>query len=109
MTEPVHVTDASFDAEVLKSDLPVITDFWAEWCGPCRAIAPHLNEIAAEYAARVKVAKLNIDQSPNTTSTYGVLSIPTLIVFKNGRPVERIVGAAPKQNIEAAIAPHLLS
>ena len=107
MAEPVTVTDDSFDAEVLKSDLVILTDFWAEWCAPCRRIAPFLHEIAEEYEGRVKVVKLDIDANPNVTSNYGVLSIPTVIVFKNGQPVERIVGAAPKQKYIDAIKPYL--
>lgn len=106
-TTPVAINDASFDAEVLKSDLLTITDFWAEWCGPCKMIAPHLEAIAAEND-QVKVCKLDIDENPITTSTYGVLSIPTLILFKNGQEVERIVGAVPRSEIEARIKPYLV-
>lgn len=107
MTKPVKVTDTSFDTEVLKSDLLVVTDFWAEWCGPCRMIAPFLDQIAADYEGKVKVVKLDIDANPNVTSSYQVLSIPTVIVFKNGQPVDRIIGAAPKQRFIGAIEPYL--
>lgn len=107
MAKLVNVTDDSFDAEVLKSDLLVVTDFWAEWCGPCRMIASFLEEIAQEYEDQLKVVKLDIDANPNVTSKYEVLSIPTVMLFKNGQPVERIIGAAPKQKFVDAIKPYL--
>lgn len=103
----VDVTDNSFDAEVLKCDIPVITDFWAEWCRPCKAVAKHLDEMAAEYENQIKVSRLDIDANPSTTAAYGVLSIPTLILFKNGQPVERLVGAPSKEVLLAKILPHL--
>ncbi len=93
---PAHVTDASFDTEVLGSSEPVVVDFWAEWCGPCRMISPALEEIASEMEGKVKIAKLNVDENPDITIRYGVRSIPTLIMFKNGEPTSMQVGAAPK-------------
>ncbi|MBI1866890.1 MAG: thioredoxin [Methylocystis sp.] len=92
----VKITDASFEAEVLKSAEPVVVDFWAEWCGPCRAIAASLEEIAAEMKGKVKVVKLNIDENPNVAGKLGIRSIPTLILFKDGQAAAQKVGAAPK-------------
>jgi thioredoxin 1 len=93
---PATVTDANFDKDVLGSAEPVVVDFWAEWCGPCRMIAPALEEIAEELHGKVKIAKLNVDENPHTSIRYGVRSIPTLIMFKNGEPVSQQIGAAPK-------------
>jgi len=93
---PSTVTDASFDAEVLQANEPVVVDFWAEWCGPCKMIAPVLEEIADEMNGKVKIAKLNVDENQQTAMKYGVRSIPTLIMFKNGEPASTQVGAAPK-------------
>ena len=97
------VSDSSFDADVLKSADPVLVDFWAEWCGPCRVIAPMLEEVATELQGKLKIVKLNVDENPQTASKYGIMSIPTLMIFKNGEMAARQVGAAPKQKLEAWI------
>ncbi len=94
------VSDANFEAEVLKATGPVVVDFWAEWCGPCRMIAPALEEIAGALGEKVKIVKLNVDENPATASKYGIMSIPTLMIFKNGELASRQVGAAPKQKLE---------
>jgi thioredoxin 1 len=94
------VTDATFEAEVLKSDLPVLVDFFAEWCGPCRSIAPMIDELAAEYEGKFKIVKLNIDENQEVTAKYGVMSIPTLIIFKAGASVEQVVGARGKDDLK---------
>jgi len=94
------VSDADFDSEVLKAPGPVVVDFWAEWCGPCRMIGPALEEIAGSLGAKVKIVKLNVDENPKTALKYGVMSIPTLMLFKNGEMASRQVGAAPKQKLE---------
>ncbi|MDI6741088.1 MAG: thioredoxin [Candidatus Edwardsbacteria bacterium] len=104
----VHLTDATFDQEVIKSDLPVIVDFWADWCGPCRMVTPIFEELSNEYASRLKFGKVDVDVSPVSAGQYGIRSIPSLLVFKNGRVVDTIVGAMPKaalaQKIDAALA-----
>ena len=94
------VSDANFEAEVLKATGPVVVDFWAEWCGPCRMIAPALEEIAGALGDKVKIVKLNVDENPGAASKYGIMSIPTLMIFKNGELASRQVGAAPKQKLE---------
>ena len=98
-THPITVTDANFAEEVERSSLPVLLDMWAEWCGPCRMIAPAIEQLAADLAGRVRVGKMNIDENKTTPSRLGVRSIPTLLVFQGGREVDRLVGAMPKQEI----------
>ncbi len=97
------ITSENWAAEVEQSETPVVVDFWAVWCGPCRMIAPIVEELAAEYEGTVKVGKLNVDENQQVAAKYGVMSIPTLLVFKNGQPVERIVGFAPKKELKAKI------
>ena len=107
MSTPFDVTDDSFEQDVIQSDLPTVVDFWAVWCAPCKRIAPLLDEMAAEYEGQLKVAKLNVDENYDTAGKYGVMSIPTLLVFKGGQPVERIVGFMPKDHLMGKIKPHL--
>jgi thioredoxin 1 len=99
----IAVTDNNFQQEVLNSDVPVLVDFWATWCGPCKMIAPAVEELAGEYAGKAKVLKMDVDSNPDTPSEYGVMSIPALLLFKGGKVVDTIVGAQPKQNIAAMI------
>ena len=94
------VSDANFEAEVLKATSPVVVDFWAEWCGPCKMIAPALEEIAGSLGSKVKIVKLNVDENPKTAAKFGIMSIPTLMVFKDGKEASRQVGAGPKQKLE---------
>lgn len=96
MAKPVEVTDATFDAEVLKSSQPVLVDFWADWCQPCKMIAPVVEELAKEYDGQIKFTKLDVDANAQTPGSYNIRGIPTLIIFKNGKPVEQVVGAVPK-------------
>ena len=98
------VTDATFDQDVLKASGPVVVDFWAEWCGPCRMISPALEEISNSLDGKVKIVKLNVDENPATTTKYGIMSIPTLMLFKNGQLASRQVGAAPKQKLQQWIS-----
>jgi thioredoxin 1 len=107
MAKPVVVTDDTFDDVVLMADLPTVVDFWAVWCGPCKMIAPVLEEIADEYDGQLQIAKLDVDHNNQSAMQYGVMSIPTLLVFKGGQPVERIVGFMPKAKLLSKIMPHL--
>lgn len=107
MSKPVEVNDGNFDQMVLQSKTPVLVDFWAVWCGPCRMVAPVVEELAGEYEGKVTFAKLNVDENPKTSSQYGIMSIPTLLIFKDGAPVSNIVGFRPKaelkKNIDAVL------
>ena len=103
----VEVTDANFKEEVLESDLPVLVDFWAVWCAPCRMVAPVVEEIAKEYEGKLKVCKLNVDEAPAAASEYGIMSIPTLAIFKNGQVIEKVIGAVPKTVLGEKIKTHI--
>ena len=102
-----EVTDTNFQAEVIESDQPVLVDFWAPWCGPCRIIAPHLEELQAERSEDLRVVKLNVDDNPQTAAQYNVMSIPMLLLFKNGQPVHQIIGAMPKNRLVQELDPAL--
>ncbi len=108
MTKPVDVSDQDFTEKVIEAERPVLVDFWAEWCGPCRMVAPIVEELAGEYEGKVDFTKLNVDFNPTVATTFGIRSIPTLLVFKGGKPVDQVIGAVPKAEIkkrlEAALA-----
>jgi thioredoxin 1 len=103
----INIDDANFKQEVLEESLPVLVDFWAVWCGPCLRFAPTIEEIAREYDGKLKVCKLSVDDAPKTASSYEIMSIPTLAIFKNGQMVDKFVGALPKAELEAAIKPYI--
>ncbi len=103
----VNVTDANFQEEVLNSDKPVLADFWAEWCGACKMIAPAVDQISQEYEGRLKVCKVNVEEAPKTASQYGVMSIPTLTIFKDGKIQDQVVGALSKPDLEKKLQPHI--
>jgi thioredoxin 1 len=99
----IQLTDSNFEQEVLKSEKPVLVDFWASWCGPCKAIGPVVEELATAFKDQVKVGKLNIDDNPNAAKTYGVMSIPTLVLFKGGNVIDKVIGLVPKGRLEELI------
>ena len=108
MTQPIQISDATFDEEVVKADKVVLVDFWAEWCGPCKMIAPIVEELAEEYDGKVKFTKLDVDSNPRSATNFGIRGIPTLLIFNDGKPVDQVVGAVPKsvlkQRLEEALA-----
>ena len=103
MSKPVEIEEAKFDEAVLKADIPVLVDFWAPWCGPCRMVAPVVDELSEEYDGKMGFVKVNVDDNPKIASQYGVMSIPTLIIFKDGTPVSNIVGFRPKDELKKSL------
>jgi thioredoxin 1 len=101
MSNGITITNDNFESEVLKSPIPVLIDFWADWCGPCKMIGPFIDQLAEEYSGRIKIGKVNVDEQGDIAGKHGIVSIPTLVVYKDGRPVRQKVGAAPKRDIEA--------
>jgi thioredoxin 1 len=104
MSRIIQLTDSNFDEEVSETKLPVLVDFWADWCGPCRTMGPVIEQIAEEFEGQLKVAKLNVDNNPGSASFYGIRGIPTMILFKEGKPVEEVIGAVPKEKLVEVIA-----
>ena len=107
MSAALEVNEANFKQEVLDSAVPVLVDFWAPWCGPCRMVGPVVDEIAKDYAGKLKVVKINTDEAPGVAGSYNIMSIPTLMIFKGGERVDQIIGAQPKQAIVGKLAPHM--
>jgi thioredoxin 1 len=105
--KPIEITDTNFQREVIESAVPVLVDFWAVWCGPCRMVAPVVEEIAGEYQGKLKVGKVDVDNNPETTLKFGIRNIPTIMVFKGGKVVEQIIGALPKRNLLEKLNPHM--
>ncbi|MFC1645828.1 thioredoxin [Candidatus Omnitrophota bacterium] len=103
----INVNDKDFKQEVLESSLPVLVDFWAEWCGPCQMLAPTVEAIAKKYKGKMKVCKVNVDEAPNTSSKYGIMSIPTLAIFKSGKVVDKVVGAVPESELASKVDTHI--
>ncbi len=103
MTHPIAITDDTFEAEVINSDTPVLVDFWAEWCGPCKMIAPIVEELAEEMDGKVKFTKIDVDSNPKTATNYGIRGIPALLIFKEGKPVDQVVGAVPKSVLKSRL------
>ncbi|HIK16605.1 MAG TPA: thioredoxin [Leptolyngbyaceae cyanobacterium M33_DOE_097] len=109
MSSVSAVSNATFETEVLASDVPVLVDFWAPWCGPCRIVGPVVDQIATEFSDKVKVVKLNVDENADIANTYGIRSIPTLVVFKGGQQIDKVIGAVPKATIASTLEKHLAS
>ena len=107
MSSAIALNKDNFEAEVLKASGPVLVDFWAEWCGPCKMIAPILDQLAVELTGKLKIAKINVDDNPDLAGAYNVMSIPSLLIFKNGKPIDQIVGAMPKDRLLAKLTPHI--
>ncbi len=103
MSKPIAIDDSNFEKEVLKAKMPVLVDFWAAWCGPCRMVAPIIEELAKEYEGKIAFGKVDVDQNPKIASKYGIMSIPTLIIFKDGKPISQTVGSKPKSELKRSL------